>query len=263
MTLKILAPNYYSRYHEVVKSLGKGKLVLNLGCGDGFYEGELKKRFEFVIGMDINAQDVKIARWINTGKSINYLVGDGCLLPFKDNVFNEIICVDVIEHIKKDKTLLHEISRDLKKNGYLTITTSNLDFPFTYDPINYILQKFNTHIPLGLWGFGHERLYTKDNLIRLLQKNKFKILHTKKTLHYLTGIFENYYLINLLQPLTKSDPKNKGEKLRDREILIKRVKKKPPRFLLSSVKNLIKLDNFLFKNSKRSLGILVRAKKTG
>lgn len=260
MSIKTIAPNYYSRFHEVVESLGTGKWVLNLGCGDGFYEKELKKRFKSVIGIDINEQDVKIARLVNPDKNIDYLIGDGCLLPFKDDVFDEIICVDVIEHIKEDEKLINEISRVLKKNGHLTITVPNYNFPFTYDPINYILQRFNMYVPIGLWGFGHERLYTENELIKLLRENNFQILYIKKMLHFLAGVFENYYLVNLFQPLTKSDSKNKEKKLKYMKVLVERIKKEPPRLLSFFVKNLIKMDNFLFKNSKKSLGILVRAR---
>jgi predicted SAM-dependent methyltransferase len=66
--------------------------------------------------------------WINldiiTVPGIN-VKGDGCHLPFKDNSFEEIHCVHVLEHVTRDKykPMLVEMHRVLRPGGNLYVET--------------------------------------------------------------------------------------------------------------------------------------------
>ena len=42
MSLKELAPSYYTRLREVLREVGKADYLLNAGCGDGVYDHYLK-----------------------------------------------------------------------------------------------------------------------------------------------------------------------------------------------------------------------------
>lgn len=263
MSYKLIAPNYYSRLKAVNSVIGRGNSILNLGCGDGYFNPYLRKRFKKVIGVDINKADLMIASEINKSEGIKYEHYNGKKLPFKDNNFDEVVCVDVLEHIKNDKEILKEIYRVLKKKGYLTLTLPSKNYPFSYDPINYTLERlFKFHIPVGLWGFGHLRLYDLDETINNLKKLNFSDFKTKRMLHFFAGIFEQYYIVNLIQPLTKSNPLNKASfNLKRIEKLKQRASKQPPKFLIGLRGLLINIDYKLFKNSEKSLGILIRARK--
>ena len=43
--------------------------------------------------------------------------GDVVKLPFKDNSFDKAICIDVLEHIIDDMSVINEIKRVLKPKG--------------------------------------------------------------------------------------------------------------------------------------------------
>lgn len=43
-------------------------------------------------------------------------------LPYRDRCFDFISCLDVLEHIKNDKSAIEEISRILKKDGIIIVT---------------------------------------------------------------------------------------------------------------------------------------------
>ena len=66
--------------------------------------------------------------WINIDvckdfKGKNFAVADGCKLPFKDNSFDEIQAIHILEHIErsKHKAFFNEIYRTLKLNGVIFI----------------------------------------------------------------------------------------------------------------------------------------------
>ena len=80
-------------------------------------------------------------------------------------------------------------------------------------------------------------------------------------LHVIAGFFENYYLVNLIQPLTKSDPKNEKHAKRSFEILKARALAKPPKVLTFLRDFVIQLDELFCKNKKSSLGILAKLQK--
>ncbi|QQG38508.1 MAG: class I SAM-dependent methyltransferase [Candidatus Woesearchaeota archaeon] len=260
MSLKELAPNYYVRLKKVIELVGSGKRVLDIGCGDGFLELSLKKRFNEVYGIDVNESDLIIARSINPEKKIHFVKSSATKLPLKNNFFDVVVCTEVIEHIKEDEKVISEIRRVLKKKGTLIITTPDKNFPFIYDPINYILMRlFSTHIPIGLWGFGHVKLYNRKDMENLLVG--FKIQGTFNAPHVLTGLIENYYLTNILQPITKSDPKNKERSSKDIKTLRKRVLAPPPKLLTQVRDFFINLDNYFYKNKPIGINLIVKAVK--
>lgn len=260
MSLKELAPNYYLRLKRVVELTGSGKKVLDIGCGDGFLELYLKKNFKEVHGIDINEVDLAVAKKINPEKRVSFTKASATKLPFKKDFFDAVVCTDVIEHIKEDKKVISEIRRVLKKNGTLVITTLDKKFPFLYDPINYILMRLSKrHMPIGVWGFGHVRLYNNKDMINLLKG--FKVKKIMKDPHVLTAFIENYYLVNLLQPSLKPDPKNKERSLKNIKILKKRVLSKPPRFLIQIRDLVIKLDNYFYKDKDIGINLIAKAIK--
>jgi ubiquinone/menaquinone biosynthesis C-methylase UbiE len=55
---------------------------------------------------------------------VNYQNGDITSLPFKDEEFDVVSCVSVLEHMSKDDQLksIKEMSRVVKKGGKLIIT---------------------------------------------------------------------------------------------------------------------------------------------
>lgn len=51
--------------------------------------------------------------------------GDLCALPYKDRMFDVILCIDVMEHIKDDVKAVRELFRVLKPEGKLILHVPN------------------------------------------------------------------------------------------------------------------------------------------
>ena len=74
----------------------KMDLVLDVGCGTGFFTGLTS---DFNWGVDINEKDIEIAKRYHNGI---FKVADATNLPFPDDSFHKIICICVLEHIQDD-----------------------------------------------------------------------------------------------------------------------------------------------------------------
>ncbi len=169
-------------FEEIEKE--KPQKVLDAGCGRGFYVNSLTN-FEFIKeihGFDINEKYLAIAKKnIDDKQKVILQKSSIYKLPYPDNYFDFIICSEVLEHLQDDKKGLKELKRVLKKSGTLVITVPNKNFPFLWDPLNWILMKlFNTHINKNIWWLAgiwadHERLYSLKEITNLIKNSDLKI----------------------------------------------------------------------------------------
>jgi 2-polyprenyl-3-methyl-5-hydroxy-6-metoxy-1,4-benzoquinol methylase len=264
MSLKTLSMTYTARLISAKAAIGEGTRILHLGCGDGYLDPYLCSRISWVVGVDINYAELQSASIMNAGENVEYVLMNGFILPFQASSFDELVCIDVLEHAEDDRLLVLEISRVLKKGGGLTITVPNADYPLTFDPINYLLETATGHhLPMGMWGFGHRRLYKVESLCHLLEGVGLNVVTVTRMSYSLVGLVENAYLLNIVQPFSKSSASNLalGTEADSRGIWRKVIALEPPT-LLTAVRDLgIRLDKAFFDGSLSSINFLVRAQK--
>lgn len=111
----------------LIKAGVKNQKVLDVGCGPMFISHALIKRFDVdYIGIDIlPAKELRQYKRVITlcnGKSIDVVRASAEKCPFKDNVFNSSLLLSVLEHIKKPRDVMKEVTR-VNKNGGLIIVT--------------------------------------------------------------------------------------------------------------------------------------------
>jgi SAM-dependent methyltransferase len=258
MSLKELAPTYFTRLHTVIQEAGRQKRILNAGCGDGVYDLYLKNKTSEIISIDINRSDIQIARNLNFEKNLLYSVADIGTMPFSSDVFDCVICTDVIEHLPDDLGAIHEMCRCLKKGGKLIITAPSKNFPLFYDPVNYVLNKFGKKLRIGIWGWGHERLYTTREVEG---KTGLKLIKTDYLSKSLVGLFENSYVNSLFQKFTKNDPGNRAYTGRHVDRTAKTVKYEIHAAFSLIRDVIIGLDRALCHKSTRSVGIMAVFRK--
>lgn len=96
--------------------------VLVIGCGSQNEMSIINEKCEG-IGIDISQTAVEITE--KKSPIYKYFVADATKLPFSNDVFDCVVCSEVIEHIPEDEKALSEIRRILKNDGIFIITTSN------------------------------------------------------------------------------------------------------------------------------------------
>ena len=179
-----------------------GEHILDLGCGDGFYLYLLSnlELNTILYGVDSDKHALNSAMKNLKIDEIRLTQADLMKkLPFNNDFFDAIVMSEVMEHLPDEINGMKEVRRVLKKNGRIVLSVPNINYPFFWDPINWILQRIlRTHIKSGFWAGiwnQHLRLYSDENLKSVLKKSGFTMIRIKKLTHYCLPF--NHHLINL------------------------------------------------------------------
>lgn len=101
---------------KYIAKIPKNAEILDVGCGEGVLVENFRKDGYNIIGIDLNYASKYVIK------------GDVTKLPFKNETFGYILCLDVIEHLnfEEQKRALYEIKRTLKVDGELILAVPNL-----------------------------------------------------------------------------------------------------------------------------------------
>jgi len=102
---------------------GRRNRILDIGCADGSLVIKFKKHCE-TFGVDISQNAVKMAK--EAGINAYEVDVSSQKLPFQDEYFDIIYMGDVIEHLTNPDHAIKEVTRVLKWNGFLVLSTPNL-----------------------------------------------------------------------------------------------------------------------------------------
>lgn len=183
--------------------LKDGEKVLDVGCGDGYYlhlMSNLGLKLK-LSGTDFAKHDLVRAKKNLKGKKVKLVYGDLMKkLPFKSNSFDKITMSEVAEHLPDDVRGLKEVNRVLIKGGTLCLTVPNHNYPFLWDPVNWVLEKTTgKHIKsgffAGLWN-QHERLYKPQEIKNVVEKAGLKVEEVKSLTFWCLPF--NHYIVNLV-----------------------------------------------------------------
>ncbi len=124
--------------------------VLDVGCGGGFTCEFMAKKGAAVSGVDIS--DVSIETAKKHEKESNWDIEYKCAaaekLPYEDDSFDVVNCVDVLEHVEDVSVVLAEIKRVLKPGGTFLFDTINKTFKSKFVMI-WLLENIKKEIPKG------------------------------------------------------------------------------------------------------------------
>jgi len=114
--------NLFKRY-AFCNDYIKDKIVLDIPCGVGWGTARLKKA-QKIYGLDIAPEAISYAQKHFGRRNIEYQVGNMEKIPFSDNFFDVVICLEGFEHVDKDVGLkfIGEAKRVLKKDGLIIMT---------------------------------------------------------------------------------------------------------------------------------------------
>jgi ubiquinone/menaquinone biosynthesis C-methylase UbiE len=173
---------WFKGRRKIVLSAMKGieaRNILDVGCGTG---GNLTLFNGFVVGLDISPQALELARKRKPDAVL--CRGEAENLPFKDESFDLVLALDLLEHLPDDIKGLSEMYRVLKKGGNALITVPA--YRFLWSEHDEALHHF--------------RRYSKGELKGKMEKVGFKI---KFLSHAIVLPFFPIALFRLLQRFTR------------------------------------------------------------
>lgn len=141
----------YDFIKEAILYIGHGQRLLDLGCGIKPFQHLYENHIDECIGVDapFSLHD--------KGKVEVHALGHA--LPFMDEVFDVVLCTEVLEHVPEPEAVLREIRRVLKNGGRLIMTTPFLvplheepyDFyRYTAYGLKYLCEKQNLGVAMLL-----------------------------------------------------------------------------------------------------------------
>ncbi|HEC93683.1 MAG TPA: class I SAM-dependent methyltransferase [Candidatus Atribacteria bacterium] len=118
-------------YHKFfVDNIEASDRVLDVGCGNGALAYDVAKKAQKVVGVDLNKENIKIAKENYSAPNIEYLVGDATKgLP--NQKFDVIILSNVLEHIENRIEFLQKI-KDLAPKILIRVPMINRDWITLY-----------------------------------------------------------------------------------------------------------------------------------
>ena len=132
-------------------NMGQGAKVLDVGCGTGDNLRYIFRDQASFVGLEYAAPTADIARKI-LGDRADIRVGSATAIPFANEQFDLVMCIEVLEHISDDGRGMSEIARVLRPGGVLILSLPYRHwFPFYFSTM------------------GHFRHYTRSDVQNLLR----------------------------------------------------------------------------------------------
>jgi len=161
--------NLHKEIYEIIKN-NQYESHLDIGCGTGALIKRLKGNVKKSFGTDINKKEFKL-------KGVDFEKADlNKKFPFKNEKFDLITAVEIIEHVENQFSFIREAAVRLNKKGKFILTSPNiyniwskLFFLFKNRFINFLEKDLKEHINPVI---DNILLHTvKQNKLKLIKKS--------------------------------------------------------------------------------------------
>jgi SAM-dependent methyltransferase len=146
---------------------------LDLGCGDGGTSGfYLTQNARSYIGVDVSERAVELAT--SRGLAAK-TVEDASRLPFADDSFDIVVCIEVLEHLFEPQTAAAEAVRVLRSGGRFIATVPNGAYwRDRIDMLFGVWQPGGDDLGRGEpWRSPHIRFFRPASLGKMLRQSGF------------------------------------------------------------------------------------------
>ena len=152
---------YYVQYRQeniiaaILKNGLAGKIIVDCGCAEGFISFEMSSAGANVIGLDLSAHKIRMAKNIkkkSKNNNIDFIVADAENLPIKQGTCDIVILSEIIEHLPNPSICLNGIGSILTEKGLAFITipkihkTMGSALKFSRKKTHKVSYDFDPHI---------------------------------------------------------------------------------------------------------------------
>lgn len=170
---------YYSKYgkiscnyvSEYLKNIDYNKL-LDIGSGTGYLINMLKKykaTAEFY-GLDLSEEMINISKSKNI-KDAEFILGSANKLPFNDNTFDIVTCIQSFHHYPYPDEAMKEVYRVLKKGGIYILSDTG---------VGGIAAWIDNNILFKIMKSGDCHTENKEGISKRMLKNGFDVIDKKQ-----------------------------------------------------------------------------------
>lgn len=133
-----------SSFYRYIASDLEGERALEVACGTGILSLLMSPNFTEVVGVDVATGMVEVARKKAKNKgitNIDFKLAQAENLPFDDNYFDVVVCLNAIGSLEDDIKVISEMKRVLKPKGILRFNTYTRVKPRIKDYVWYLPAK--------------------------------------------------------------------------------------------------------------------------
>lgn len=160
-------------YSQQVFQKKRHLMMLDAGCGSRICSLSYVPKKVYVIGIDVSRENVinshRKAKERNYN-NFNFICASINSIPIKQETFDLIVCIDVLEHLSNKYEAITEMYRVCKKQASLICSTSNILNPFML--FDSIAPKIIVKVLENKFAPGHYERHTRYQPAKLIQDFK-------------------------------------------------------------------------------------------
>lgn len=153
----------YFKEAESLLGVQENWKILDVGCNATCLSGMIEKGLHY--GIDPLADELNIQERVPNFEIKN---ATGEKIPYPNEYFNLVVCVNVIDHTCDPTKVIEEINRVIGKEGYLIISV------YIYNSFICLMRRLAEKVP-GLRNVGHPHTFSQKDFEKLVGKY-FKIM---------------------------------------------------------------------------------------
>ncbi len=150
----------------------EGKRLLDMGCGNGYWVGEMSALGMKCVGIDASQQGIAVARQAHPDARFEcMLFPDSPCETLGEQAFDVVVSTEVVEHLYDPRQWARAAFSALKPGGCLICST-----PYHGYLKNLALGvtgKLERHFT-ALWDGGHIKFWSRKTLTQLLEEAGFR-----------------------------------------------------------------------------------------
>ncbi|MBI3520561.1 MAG: class I SAM-dependent methyltransferase [Bacteroidetes bacterium] len=182
--------------------------VLDVGCGNGNISRYIGSKGHDVLGIDISEATINKAISLTQMPNVRFKNIAAEELIAAAEIFDLVICSEVIEHLDAPSTVVKALSGLINKNGILIVTVPNgfgprelfitkplqwmkSKTPFIYKAVNSFKRALGfsgATVQSDAENLTHVQFFTKRSLINLISKNGLKLIQFRPS-NFMEGVF--------------------------------------------------------------------------
>jgi ubiquinone/menaquinone biosynthesis C-methylase UbiE len=117
----------------------KHSLILDAGCGTGLLFSYVADKAETIVGLDISKKILfQAKKRAKDFRNIHLILADADNMPLKENTFNHVFAITLIQNMPNPAKTLNEIRRVTKKDAVVVIT--GMKKVFTTEKLKKLLR---------------------------------------------------------------------------------------------------------------------------
>jgi ubiquinone/menaquinone biosynthesis C-methylase UbiE len=154
------------RVEMLTSSITQNMIVLELGCGTGYFTKEIAKTGAHVVAIDISEDLINIAKKEVKDGNVEFIIENAYATKFANDSFDAVVGSSVLHHLDIDKAFI-EMYRLLKPGGMMLFTEPNMLNP------QIALQKNIPYLKRKLGDSPDETAFFRWSLYKKFRKCKF------------------------------------------------------------------------------------------